>query len=120
MNDNTTSREIVECLKDLGITNPESRIIAVLRLAPVEGFSQKDIAIAGYLNQPEVSVGLRSLRERGWVTVNNVEKVSGKGRPCGIFSLMKTMTGIIDEIEEGVTGEYELVIADIERLRKII
>ena len=117
MNNKNTSK-MLEIFKRLGIHEREGRILIVLNKFN-DGLKQKDICAEGYLYQPEASMGLKMMMEKGWVTIINRVKTDVKGRPFGIYALAKPFDQIINEIEENITGEYETILTDIERLKKI-
>jgi predicted transcriptional regulator len=117
--DNTTiNNEILDIFKNLGISERESRILIVLN-KNIEGLKQKDICIEGYMYQPEVSMGLKKLIAKDWISIIDRMPLEKKGRPFGIYALSKPFNQIIDEIETEITGKYELTLMDIERLKKI-
>jgi predicted transcriptional regulator len=118
VNDPVVSAEITNLLMDLDISECESKILVILN-KNVDGLKQKDICNIAYLYQPEVSVGLKRLMNKRWVTIVNRIPAEKKGRPFGIYALCKSFDEILNEIEEGVTGEYELMMSDIERAKQI-
>ena len=116
--DDKNTDTILDIFKRLGIPERESKVLIVLNKY-IDGLKQKDICIYGYIYQPEVSLGLKNLMNKGWVTIVNRVKTDNKGRPFGIYALSKPLNQIIDEIENEITGEYELMLTDIKRLKKI-
>jgi predicted transcriptional regulator len=118
VNDPVVSAKIINLLMDLGISECESKILVILN-KNTDGLKQKDICDIGYLYQPEVSIGLKRLMSKRWVTIVNRVSVKKKGRPFGIYALYKSFDEILNEIEEGVTGKYELIMSDIERVKQI-
>jgi len=59
----------------------------------------REIEDATALRQPEVSIAMQELRERGWVSKRKIKK-EGKGRPVHGYQLDKPIDEIIKEIEE--------------------
>lgn len=59
----------------------------------------REIEDATALRQPEVSIAMQELRERGWVSKRKINK-EGKGRPVHGYQLDKPIDEIIKEIEE--------------------
>lgn len=119
MIDTTNAKEIEEVLMKLGIENAEARVTIILMDKP-EGLKQKDIMIAGYMYQPEVSTTLKKLIVRGWVSVIDSVPTDGKGRPFGLYGMVKTWAEIICEIEDRISRKYEELMIDIQRAKDIV
>jgi predicted transcriptional regulator len=67
-----------EALQRLGARRVEATIVAtLLEAGPME---TKELVERTGLRQPEVSVGMRELRERGWIASEPIPR-QGKGRP---------------------------------------
>lgn len=114
--DNTTNREMLDALTNLGIPEREARVLIVLNKYS-DGLKQKDIMQYGYMYQPEVSLGLKSLITRRWVCILKNVPAEKRGRPFGVYTLVKTMEEIICEIEKNVKSEHEKVEGDIKKLK---
>ena len=95
---NKNTNKMLDIFKRLGIHEREGRILIVLNKFN-DGLKQKDICDHGYIYQPEVSMGLKMMMEKGWVTIINRVKSEVKGRPFGIYALSKPFGDIVDEIE---------------------
>ncbi len=115
---NKNTNKMLDIFKRLGIHEREGRILIILNKFN-DGLKQKDICLHGYIYQPEASTGLKMMMEKGWVTIINRIKSENKGRPFSIYALAKSFDEIINEIEDGITGDYEMLLVDIERLKKI-
>lgn len=68
----------------LGAKRIEATLVAFLAHHAAVG--TKEIVQATGLRQPEVSVGMRELRERGWVEAEPIPR-SSKGRPMNRYRL---------------------------------
>ena len=67
-----------DALQRLGARRVEATIVAtLLESGPLE---TKELVERTGLRQPEVSVGMRELRERGWIESDPIPR-QGKGRP---------------------------------------
>ena len=119
MNNTTIAKEIEELLIDLGTDEAETRVMILLMNAP-EGLKQKDIIVAAYMYQPEVSKTLKNMMAKGWVSVIDMLPAGGKGRPFGLYGMVKTWDEIICEIEDKITGKYESLMFDIQRAKEIV
>lgn len=71
-------------LQLLGASRVEALLVLHLLAHPTT--STADIIAATGLRQPEVSVGMRDLRQRGWVATTSIAR-EGKGRPMHGYSL---------------------------------
>lgn len=117
---NTTNiKEMEGVLMKLGIDNAEARVTIILMDRP-KGLKQKDIMIAAYMYQPEVSKTLKALIGRGWVSVIDSVPTDERGRPFGLYGMVKTWDEIICEIEDKITGKYEELMLDIQRAKDIV
>ncbi len=74
-----------------------------------------DVEKTAGLRQPEVSISMKELRARGWVTKKDVKK-EGKGRPLHAYRLAKSFEKIVDEI---VKGERKRIRAIEEATRRL-
>jgi predicted transcriptional regulator len=70
------------------------------------------------MRQPEVSIAMRTLRERGWVAEHEI-KGDGKGRPLKIYALRSTIDEIIGYYEAEKSQEAAQTIEAIQRLKEL-
>ncbi|HLF15940.1 MAG TPA: ArsR family transcriptional regulator [Candidatus Thermoplasmatota archaeon] len=77
--------DLQEALQRLGARRVEAALVA--SLAEAGPLGTRDIVERTGLRQPEVSVGMRLLREREWVETEAVAR-SGKGRPMHRYKLV--------------------------------
>jgi len=96
-----TDLEFVRGLQDVGVNRNVAHLITYLK--DVKEAPSRDIEKVTGLRQPEVSIAMRTLRERGWITEHEV-KQEGKGRPTKIYALSST----IDDIINGRTQRVDL------------
>jgi predicted transcriptional regulator len=87
-------------------------------LKEVKEGSSRDIEMATGLRQPEVSIAMRTLRERGWVTESEIKR-DGKGRPQKIYALRSTIDEIIGYYEVEKRQEATQTIEAIQRLKEL-
>lgn len=91
--------EIILCLQNLGINKSVARLIAYLK--DMNERSYQDIERATGLRQPEVSIAMRALRERGWIIERDIKKnIRGRGKTSKIYALRQTLEEIIKHYEE--------------------
>ena len=108
--------EFIECLQNLGINRNVAKLITYLK--DVEECSTREIEMATSLRQPEVSIAMRTLRERGWISEHEV-KNPGKGRPSKIYALSTTIEEIIGYFEAEKNQESARTIEAIQRLKEL-
>jgi predicted transcriptional regulator len=94
------SKEIIELLQNLGVGRTEAISIACLSCG--KEITSQDIEQASGMRQPEVSVAMRPLRERGWIEERNEKKNSDKGRPVKYYKLTVPLREIIETFEEEI------------------
>jgi predicted transcriptional regulator len=109
-------REMVELMKRLGTPKNISRVVVFLSKAG-ETNSRK-IEAALQLKQSEVSVIIKRLRERGWVSSRSIKKPS-KGRPIQMHKLKFSLGRIAKDIETEKNKEIDGVKTKITRLKRL-
>ena len=77
-----------------------------------------EIEIGTDLGQPEVSTGIRALRQNNWIEERDV-KIDGKGRPMRIYKLNVPIEEIIKHYEEQKNSEAARTMQAIQRLKDI-
>lgn len=75
---------LASCLQRLGAKRVEAKLLSCLLDA--SPLPTKEVVRRTRLRQPEVSVGMRGLRERGWVVSEPIPR-EGKGRPMHRYRL---------------------------------
>jgi predicted transcriptional regulator len=108
--------EFVKGLQNLGVNRNVASLITYLK--DVKEVSSKEIEIATDLRQPEVSIAMRTLRERGWLAERELKK-EGKGRPMKIYALQPTIEDIINYYEAEKTQESAQTMEAIQRLKEL-
>jgi len=72
---------------------------ALVYLANVNESVSRNIELGAGLRQPEVSIAMRELRERGWIEEWE-QKKEGKGRPLKCYRLSVQLCDIIDHLDD--------------------
>lgn len=72
---------------------------ALVYLANVDQSVSRNIELGAGLRQPEVSIAMRELRERGWIEEWE-QKKEGKGRPLKCYRLSTQLCDIIDSLDD--------------------
>jgi len=103
-------------LETLGMKRTVACVITFLK--DLEERSSRDIEVATGLRQPEVSIAMQTLREKGWLTEHEI-KSSGKGRPLKIYALRATIDEIINYCEAEKNRESVRTMESIQRLKEL-
>jgi predicted transcriptional regulator len=108
--------EFAEVLQSLGLNKNAARIVTYLK--DVDRASSRNIETATGLRQPEVSIGTRTLREKGWIEESEVNG-NGKGRPHKLYSMRTNIDEIIKHYEMQKMQEAAKTVEDIQRLKEL-
>lgn len=91
----TRAQGLVDLLVRTGMSRNVARTLVIL--ASRSETTSVEIEKSAEMRQPEVSVSVRTLRERGWVTKRDVKK-EGKGRPLHAYRLAMPFEKIVAEV----------------------
>ncbi len=109
--------EMIELFRKINVSRPNALTLACL--AKGREISSQHIEMLSGLRQPEVSIAMRYLLKNNWIEVREEKKSKGKGRPIKLYRLTVPMNQIIGKIEEEIMAESNLVLKNIELLKKI-
>ena len=108
--------EFVEALRSINV--PRNVATMITYLANTDGVTSREIEMGTDLRQPEVSIGMRTLRQNNWVEEHDV-KVGGKGRPMKVYKLGVPIEEIIKHYEEQKNSEATQAMESIQKLREM-
>ena len=106
--------EISDLLISLGQSRNISHTLACMQ--DMTEVRERDLETKASLRQPEVSIVMSQLKERGWVQERE-QKMPGKGRPHKVYSFKVTFKAIIAQLEEAQVKVDTEAQARIKRLR---
>ena len=109
--------KIVEIFSDLGM--PKNLAKTLMYISQCQECRSADIEYGARLRQPEVSVAMHHLEEKGWITKRD-QKKEGKGRPIYIYKLTSPIDNIIETFEKEKLQEIESVKKDFKELKSLI
>ena len=89
--------EMCNLLCNIGVKRNLAK--ALVYLANVDQSVSRNIELGAGLRQPEVSIAMRELRERGWIEEWE-QKKEGKGRPLKCYRLSTELCDIIDSLDD--------------------
>jgi predicted transcriptional regulator len=104
----------VKTLSNLGMSRNVAATMAYLM--NVDEASAREIEISTGLRQPEVSLAMRLMSNKSWVSVR-LEKQAGKGRPTKVYSLVALVEEIISYYEDKIYEESQATISAIKKLK---
>lgn len=87
---------IVTSLVSLGLNEKAAQVLTYLKILDNATFFQ--ISKQTGLRQPEFSVAINNLKNRGWIYEKKNKKL-GRGRPFSVYSLTVTFAQILTELE---------------------
>ncbi|TFH51147.1 MAG: ArsR family transcriptional regulator [Methanothrix sp.] len=108
--------EFVQKLQNLGMKRTVACVIIFLK--DQNERSSRDIEVATGLNQPEVSIAMRTLRQNNWVNEREI-KAKRKGRSTIIYKLSVPIVEIIQHYEEVKNSETAKTMQAIQRLKEL-
>jgi predicted transcriptional regulator len=108
--------EIADALISLGISRTVARVLSYLQSS--NEVTSMELERESGLRQPEVSIAMKELKERGWINERE-EKKPGKGRPYKVYSLKVEFDEIIAELERQQRKAVDEVQINIERLKAL-
>lgn len=116
---NLTEKEysIIDMLQSLGL--PRTEATALVCLKDCRELRSLNIELVSGLRQPEVSVAMRPLRDRGWVDERSEKKNKGKGRPVKYYQLTVPFPQIIRVLEEEFLKDNREKMIALKRLREL-
>ncbi len=110
-------KELVERLVKAGIQKNVAKTLVYV--ASREETKSREIELATDLRQPEVSIAMQNIRNRGWVTKRDIKK-EGKGRPVHGYKLDKPVEEIIKEIELKEKERIKEIEENLKAIKRLI
>lgn len=116
---NLTEKEysIIDMLQSLGL--PRTEATAIVCLKDCNELRSLHIELVSGLRQPEVSVAMRPLRDRGWVDERSEKKNKGKGRPVKYYQLTVPFPEIVQILEQEFLKDNTEKMIALKRLREL-
>ena len=122
MNEMNEVSEIIDLLKELGFSQNMATVLLFLSakgsLSDKNKSTSREIETESNLRQPEVSVVLRTMKDKGWVEEAPGEK-DGRGRPTKVYYLKISLRDIMREIEVAKETEYSRTMKTIEKVKQL-
>ena len=106
--------EFVNLLIGIGIAKNIAKVLVFLANTPET--SSRAIERGVDMRQPEVSIAMKSLIDKGWIG-SRESSAESKGRPMKIYKLTKPINEIIEIIENEKKTEAKNQLALVQKLR---
>jgi predicted transcriptional regulator len=114
---NQQDARAIKLFAELGM--PKNLAKTLLYVSQCDECRSADIEQKTRLRQPEVSVAMQQLLNKGWVKKRDLKK-KGKGRPVHIYKLTYPLQNIIKNFEEQKTKEIDTIKKDLSELKTLI
>lgn len=109
--------DTIEALASTGMPRGIARTLAFLS-SKEDWATSRDIEKATSLRQPEVSIAVRDLEERGWVERDNLKRES-KGRPINIYRMSLDLDKVYDSIEDYEKAKISDVETNLRHIKEL-
>ena len=110
-------KKIIDIFTELGM--PKNLAKTLMYISQVEECRSAEIERGASLRQPEVSVAMQQLQQRGWIDKRDLKK-KGKGRPVHIYSLTSPIDNIVKDFEKEKMQQVNGIKQDLSDLKKLI
>ncbi len=120
MSAKTLTKEQKELVKRLTKAGLQKNIAKTLvYIASRDETKSREIELATDLRQPEVSIAMQNIRNRGWVSKRDIKK-EGKGRPVHGYKLDKPIEEIIKEIEQKEKERIKEIEENLKTIKRLV
>jgi predicted transcriptional regulator len=109
--------EALSLLTLSGLHRPAATVLVFL--ANIPEATSRDVERSTDLRQSEVSIAMKYLGERGWITDRMVPS-DLKGRPVRAFSLAVPFESVLESITQEMKDEAERKIALVRKMREMM
>jgi len=110
-------KKIINIFTELGM--PRNFAKTLMYISQVDECRSAEIEHGANLRQPEVSVAMQQLENKGWVEKRHKKK-KGKGRPVHIYKLTAPIDNIVKNFEKEKIQEIDTVKKDLTELKNLI
>jgi len=109
--------KIIHVFAELGM--PKNLAKTLMYISHVDECRSAEIEQGTKLRQPEVSIVMQQLQEKGWVKKRDLKK-KGKGRPVHIYKLTSSIENIIRNFEREKIQEIDTIKKELNELKTLI
>jgi predicted transcriptional regulator len=108
--------ELIAALRSIKV--PRNVATLIIFLANANEATSREIEAGTNMRQPEVSIGMRALRQYNWIEQRNIN-AEGRGHPTIVYKLNVPIEKIIQHYEEEKNRESAQARESIQKLRKL-
>ena len=108
--------EFIIALRNLRV--PRNVATLITFLANANEATSREIELGTSMRQPEVSIGMRGLRQNNWIEEHEVKR-EGKGRPTKVYRLSVPIDQIIQHYEGQKSQDAARTMQAVQRLKEI-
>lgn len=109
--------KVIHLFAELGM--PKNLAKTLMYISNVDECRSAEIEQGTKLRQPEVSIVMQQLQEKGWIEKRDLRK-KGKGRPVHIYKLTSPIKNIIKNFEQEKIREINTIKKDLSELKELI
>jgi len=114
---NSQDEKIVKVFSDLGM--PKNLAKTLMYISQTQECRSAEIEHGANLRQPEVSVAMQVLQQKGWIAKRDLKK-KGKGRPVHLYKLTSPINNIIKNFEKEKLKQIDNIKNDLEELKSLV
>ena len=114
-----TEKEVqtAELLASLGV--PKNQAIVLVYLSQQSAATSRAIERGTDLRQPEVSVAMSGLIEKGWVSFTE-SKSESKGRPVKVYKMKKEWSEVVAAVGKEIKKRHASETTALKRLEDVV
>jgi predicted transcriptional regulator len=109
--------EFVALLNSVGITKNIAKALIMINNA--KEATSREIELGASLRQPDVSIATKEMLRLGWISVTETKTDESKGRPKKIYTLVKSITDIVNDLEMTAATKLADTTATLNRLKAL-
>jgi len=109
--------KVIHLFAELGM--PKNLAKTLMYISNVDECRSAEIEQGTKLRQPEVSIVMQQLQEKGWIKKRDLKK-KGKGRPVHIYKLTSPIENIIRNFEQEKIQEIDTIKKELNELKTLI
>ena len=114
---NPQDEKVIHLFAELGMQKNLAKTL--MYISNVDECRSAEIEQGTKLRQPEVSIVMQQLQEKGWIKKRDLKK-KGKGRPVHIYKLTSPIENIIENFGKEKMQEINTIKKDLSELKTLI
>ena len=111
-------KQIIDLFIDLGM--PQNLAKTLIYISKVDTCRSRDIEQGADLLQPQVSLAIQELTDKGWIKKHTTQKKKGKGRPVHFYKLSTHLPHILKNVEQEKRKEIDCIKTNLSELEQLL